>query len=73
MHVASVDQAITHSAQEVVVLADHTKLGVDTMFQTVPISGISHLVTDAGAGLDLLSAIGAAGVQVHTAASTRSA
>ena len=38
MHAASVDQAITNCALEVVVLADHTKLGQDTMFETVPTS-----------------------------------
>jgi hypothetical protein len=30
----------------VVVLADHTKLGTDTMFQTVPTDLITRLVTD---------------------------
>jgi len=67
MHVAGVDQAIAAAAGEVVVLADHTKLGVDTMFQTVPTSRIAHLVTDGGGQPDLLAAIGAAGVHVHTA------
>jgi len=43
---ASVDRALVHAAAEVVVLADHTKLGSDTMFQTVPTELITHLVTD---------------------------
>ncbi|MGP4112489.1 DeoR/GlpR family DNA-binding transcription regulator [Streptomyces sp. 4N509B] len=43
---ASVDRALVRAAAEVVVLADHTKLGTDTMFQTVPTEMISHLVTD---------------------------
>ena len=34
------------AAAEVVVLADHTKLGTDTMFQTVPTDLITRLVTD---------------------------
>lgn len=72
MHVAGVDQAIAGAAQEVVVLADHTKLGLDTMFQTVPIQRIAHMVTDSGADPGLLAAIGAAGVQVHTAPVQRS-
>lgn len=46
---AGVDRAIAHAAQEVVVLADRTKLGVDTMVQTVPTERITHLVTDSGA------------------------
>ncbi|WP_405618394.1 DeoR/GlpR family DNA-binding transcription regulator [Streptomyces sp. NBC_00076] len=43
---ASVDRALVQAAAEVVVLADHTKLGTDTMFQTVPTDFITRLVTD---------------------------
>ncbi|WP_069814695.1 DeoR/GlpR family DNA-binding transcription regulator [Streptomyces sp. TP-A0874] len=43
---ASVDRALVQAAAEVVVLADHTKLGTDTMFQTVPTEAITRLVTD---------------------------
>ena len=43
---ASVDRALVQAAAEVVVLADHGKLGTDTMFQTVPTDLITHLVTD---------------------------
>ena len=43
---ASVDRALVQAASEVVVLADHTKLGTDTMFQTVPTDLITRLVTD---------------------------
>jgi DeoR/GlpR family transcriptional regulator of sugar metabolism len=46
MLAASVDRALVRAAAEVVVLADHTKLGTDTMFQTVPTEMIAHLVTD---------------------------
>ncbi|WP_246151099.1 DeoR/GlpR family DNA-binding transcription regulator [Streptomyces qinzhouensis] len=44
---ASVDRALVQAAAEVVVLADHSKLGADTMFQTVPTDVITRLVTDA--------------------------
>lgn len=67
MHVASVDRAITDSAQEVVVLADHTKLGQDTMFQTVGTDRIDHLVTDSHADPGLLAEFEAAGVHMHVA------
>ena len=73
LHVAGVDQAIAAAAQEVVVLADHTKLGVDTMFQTVPTARIAHLVTDGGGDPALIAAIVAAGVQVYAGAGSRSA
>ncbi|MER5601471.1 DeoR/GlpR family DNA-binding transcription regulator [Streptomyces sp. NPDC002265] len=43
---ASVDRALVQAAAEVVVLADHTKLGTDTMFQTVPTDLITRLITD---------------------------
>ncbi|QTT75404.1 DeoR/GlpR transcriptional regulator [Streptomyces mobaraensis NBRC 13819 = DSM 40847] len=43
---ASVDRALVQAAAEVVVLADHGKLGTDTMFQTVPTDVITRLVTD---------------------------
>ncbi|GLF94282.1 DeoR/GlpR family DNA-binding transcription regulator [Streptomyces yaizuensis] len=43
---ASVDRALVQAAAEVVVLADHSKLGADTMFQTVPTDVITRLVTD---------------------------
>ncbi|MEO3754212.1 DeoR/GlpR family DNA-binding transcription regulator [Streptomyces sp. B6B3] len=63
MLAASVDRALVRAAAEVVVLADHTKLGTDTMFQTVPTEAIAHLVTDqpppecdrAGTQLELLA------------------
>ena len=47
---ASVDRALVGAAAEVVVLADHGKLGSDTMFQTVAAEGIACLVTDEQAG-----------------------
>jgi DeoR/GlpR family transcriptional regulator of sugar metabolism len=43
---ASVDRALVQAAAEVVVLADHTNHGTDTMFQTVPTDLITRLVTD---------------------------
>lgn len=44
--VAGVDRALVAAAEDVIVLADHTKVGVDTMVQTVPTQGITRLVTD---------------------------
>jgi DeoR/GlpR family transcriptional regulator of sugar metabolism len=64
---ASIDRAIVAAAQDVVVLADHTKLGLDTMMQTVPIDAITHLVTDDGAEPELLTQLRQTGVEVHVA------
>lgn len=68
MMVASVDRAIVRAAQEVVVVVDHTKLGVDTMFQTIPPGEITHLVTDDRADPAVLDQFAAMGVQVRVAA-----
>jgi DeoR/GlpR family transcriptional regulator of sugar metabolism len=53
---ASVDRALVGAAAEVVVLADHGKLGSDTMFQTVGTESIACLVTDEQAGISEVSA-----------------
>lgn len=65
--VAGVDRAIAGTAKEVVVLLDSTKLGVDTMVQTVAPSLITHLITDARAPEELLDQFRELGVQVHVA------
>jgi hypothetical protein len=67
-----VDRALVQAAAEVVVLADHGKLGTDTMFQTVPSEAITHLVTDEKAtlsegGARELNALADRGVEVHVA------
>jgi DeoR/GlpR family transcriptional regulator of sugar metabolism len=66
--VASVDKAIARAAEEVVVLADHTKIGEETMLQTVPAEGITHLVTDALADAGERAAFADLAVTVHVAA-----
>lgn len=72
---ASVDRALVQAAAEVVVLADHTKLGTDTMFQTVPTDVITRLVTDEPPGHDdrahtELQALADQGVQIAVAGAT---
>ncbi|MGV9700529.1 DeoR/GlpR family DNA-binding transcription regulator [Streptomyces sp. NPDC003470] len=69
---ASVDRALVQAAGEVVVLADHSKLGTDTMFQTVPTELITRLVTDEPPGHDdraatELQALADQGVQIAVA------
>ncbi|WP_329301383.1 DeoR/GlpR family DNA-binding transcription regulator [Streptomyces sp. NBC_00659] len=72
---ASVDRALVQAAAEVVVLADHTKLGMDTMFQTVPTDLITRLVTDEPPAHDdraatELQALADQGVQIAVAGSS---
>jgi DeoR family fructose operon transcriptional repressor len=64
---AATDMALVAAAQRVVVLADHTKIGRDTMCQTVPTDRIDVLVTDTAADPVVLGALAAAGVDVLVA------
>ncbi|MET8942094.1 DeoR/GlpR family DNA-binding transcription regulator [Streptomyces sp. NPDC004542] len=74
---ASVDRALVQAAAEVVVLADHTKLSTDTMFQTVPTDLITRLVTDEPPAHDEraateLQALADQGVQIAVAGASGS-
>lgn len=68
---AGVDRAIANAAQEILVLIDHTRLGVDAMFQTVPPERVAHLITDDLADPEILQALVRIGVQVHVASVQR--
>jgi DeoR/GlpR family transcriptional regulator of sugar metabolism len=65
--VAAADRALAAAAQQTVVLVDHTKVGHETMCQTVPVDRISTLITDAGADVRQLDAIREIGVAVLVA------
>ena len=67
VQVASSDRAIVRAASEAVVLADHTKLGVDTMCRTLDTDRITHLVTDWRADRADVAAFRERGVVVHVA------
>jgi DeoR/GlpR family transcriptional regulator of sugar metabolism len=64
---AATDQAMTAAGKQVVVLADHTKLGHDTMCQTVPSDRIDVLVTDDAADPDVVRRLRAEGIDVQIA------
>ena len=65
--VAATDRSIANAAQHVVVLADHTKLGQDTMCQTVAAGRVHTLITDSGADPVVIASIREAGVDVRVA------
>ena len=67
--VAATDRAFAFAAQQVIVLADHTKIGRDTMCQTVSTARVHTLITDDRSDPSVLAAIRAAGVDVRVAAS----
>jgi len=65
--VAAADQAIAAASRQIVVLADHSKLGHVTMCQTVPIERIDTLITDSGAEPRDVRSLVAAGIDVRIA------
>ncbi|GAB3278942.1 DeoR/GlpR family DNA-binding transcription regulator [Kineosporia babensis] len=65
--VAGVDRALAAAAEEIVVLADHTKIGLETMAQTLPVESIDHLVTSEQCPAEAVAQFRANGVQVHVA------
>lgn len=67
LSVAGVDRALAAAAAEVVVLADHTKIGTDALLQTVAAEDIRHLITDDQSDPTELNALRALGIQVHVA------
>jgi DeoR family fructose operon transcriptional repressor len=65
---AATDQAFAAAGRQVVVLADHTKIGHDTMCQTVPSDHIDVLVTDPASDPAAVRRLTLAGVDVQVAA-----
>jgi DeoR/GlpR family transcriptional regulator of sugar metabolism len=68
MLVASIDRAMAAAADNVYVLADHTKVGVETMVQTVALSRIRAVVTDSRTPERQIDRLREAGVEVLVAA-----
>jgi DeoR family fructose operon transcriptional repressor len=64
---AATDQAMMAAGRQVMVLADHTKLGRDTMCQTVPTDRIDMLVTDSDADPEIVARLRAEGIDVRVA------
>jgi DeoR/GlpR family transcriptional regulator of sugar metabolism len=44
----AVKQAMLHAAREVIVLADHTKIGAESLVKIAPLESIQRLITDGG-------------------------
>jgi len=61
---AAVDKQLVTSAARVVVLVDHTKVGVDTMVKTVAPQDISCVITDAQADPNELDRLRELGIEV---------
>ncbi|MBT0770670.1 DeoR/GlpR transcriptional regulator [Kineosporia sp. J2-2] len=65
--VAGMDRAMAAAGEEIVVLADHTKIGQETMAQTVPADQIAHLVTSDRTPGEVIGQFRDSGVEVHVA------
>jgi DeoR/GlpR family transcriptional regulator of sugar metabolism len=64
---AETDGHLVNAAQKVVVVADHSKLGVVALAKIAPLSRVDVLVTDDGADKELLREIELSGVRVIVA------
>jgi len=64
--VAGIDRALVATAEEVFVLADDSKIGIEMMVQTVPVGRIDHLITNgAASAAQQLASFHDAGVNVQ--------
>lgn len=59
------EMMVSHSTQEVYVLADHTKIGKNSSFVSCPIDKIKYLITDEKASTEALDLIREKGVTVY--------
>ncbi len=64
---AETDRCLVEAAQKVVVVADHTKVGIVALAKIAPLSRVDVFVTDEKAPQDLLREIELAGVRVIVA------
>lgn len=64
---AETKQAMIRAAREVVVLADHTKLGRVTFAHVASLQEVHRLITDAGASPQFIGQLRDAGLDVHVA------
>lgn len=62
---SAVDRAIVESARSVVVLADQSKIGIDSLYDVAPVTRIHHLVTDESTEDGVVQSLAARGVSVH--------
>jgi DeoR/GlpR family transcriptional regulator of sugar metabolism len=61
---AGVKQAMLRAAREVVLLADHTKIGVESLVKIAPIESIHRLITDVGISAHDRQSLAQLGIEV---------
>lgn len=60
-------RAMLAAARQCIALADHSKLGVESLYRVAPLNALDLLITDAGADEEQLSLLREAGLEVLTA------
>ncbi len=60
-------RATLERSRQVILLADHTKLGRVALYRIAPITAIHALITDQGAPPEVIDGFRAAGIEVYTA------
>jgi DeoR family fructose operon transcriptional repressor len=60
-------RAMLAAARASIALADHSKLGEETLYQVAPLTALDTLITDAGAPADTLAPLREAGLEVLVA------
>jgi DeoR/GlpR family transcriptional regulator of sugar metabolism len=61
------ERAMMQAAEEVIIVADSTKFGHQSLAQMCPLNGVQHLVVDDGISTEWRGKIAAAGVNLHLA------
>jgi DeoR/GlpR family transcriptional regulator of sugar metabolism len=61
------DQTLMHSANETIVIADHTKFGKVAMVRVAPVDGVARIITDSGVSAEDVRAFSDQGVIVELA------
>ncbi len=62
---SAVDRAIVESARSITVLADRTKIGIDSVYDVAPVTRIDDLVTDGSPEDGVIQSLAARGVVLH--------
>ena len=67
MEEATVKQAIIKAAREIILLADYTKIGVESLIKIAPLENVHTLITDIGISVHDRTTLARCGVSVITA------
>ncbi len=64
---ASMYKAMIRSAEQVIVVADHTKLGITSLAPILPLEKVTRLITDSGIDPEMLAKLESTGLEICVA------